>query len=66
MRPYFAKVSTGTGFEPALNWFQSTAPTVCIYILITAVIHILHDGRWYYDKPDLFSSIIIVQTYPSL
>ena len=25
MRPYFAKVSIGTGFEPVLNWFQSTA-----------------------------------------
>ena len=25
MRPYLAKVSIGTGFEPVLNWFQSTA-----------------------------------------
>ena len=25
MRPYFAKVSIGTGIEPILNWFQSTA-----------------------------------------
>ena len=24
MRAYFAKVSIGTGFEPVLNWFQST------------------------------------------
>ena len=27
MRPYFVKVSIGTGFEPVLNWFQSTALT---------------------------------------
>ena len=27
MQPYFAKVFIGTGFEPALNWFQSTALT---------------------------------------
>jgi len=38
MRPYLVKVSIETGFEPVLNWFQSTAlttqlqlPHICIY-----------------------------------
>ena len=25
MRPYFVRVSIGTGFKPVFNWFQSTA-----------------------------------------
>ena len=32
MRPYFARVSIGTGFEPVLNWFQSTALTARLQI----------------------------------
>ena len=49
MRPYFAKFSNGTGFEPVLNWFQSTALTkkkseevlkhflyIYIYLYVTA------------------------------
>ena len=43
MRPYFAKVFIGTGFEPVLNWFQATALTTqlqlpYIYIYIHAVV----------------------------
>ena len=33
MRPYFAKVSIGTGFEPVLNWLQSTALTALLQLL---------------------------------
>ena len=30
MQPYFAKFLIGAGFEPVLNWFQSTAHDLMI------------------------------------
>ena len=43
MRPYFAKVSIGTGFEPVLNWFQSTALTARLQLPQRTVANVL-DG----------------------
>ena len=48
MRPYFAKASIGTGFEPLLNWFQSTALTARLHICLirnTTETHLKHDKR---------------------
>ena len=33
MQPYFAKASIGTGLEPVLNWFQSTALATRLQLL---------------------------------
>ena len=64
MRPYFAKVFIGTGFEPTLDWFQSIALTT--QLQLPQKISYLYNrffSIYIYRKKNVFLNVCHLETH---